>query len=671
MEDRPSPATHTVSPAEAAARRKAMTIDRHVIEAITPLVDCGRYPAKRIVGEPCVVEADIFRDGHDVIRAVIKWRRARDRRFSEAPMELVENDRWRGEFPLSENARYVFTIEAWTDRYASWLSDFAKKARAGRDVAPDLLEGIVLLQTIAARARGADRALLASVVRQAREYSGMGAAEAVGIVSAPEVVEAAARLGERAEANLAPGLFEAIADRPAARFGAWYEIFPRSQGAPGKAATLREAEERLRYIHDLGFDVVYLTPIHPIGVTNRKGANNQLSAGDSSPGSPWAIGNEAGGHTAIEPALGTLADFDHFVEAAAKLGMEIALDFAIQCSPDHPWVREHPEWFRHRPDGSIKYAENPPKEYQDIYPVDFDTPKRRHLFEELRRVVMFWADRGVKIFRVDNPHTKPVRFWEWLIGEVRSSHPETLFLAEAFTRPKMMKALAKAGFSQSYTYFTWRNTKSELTEYLTELTQTGMREYFRPNFFANTPDILTDMLQRGGPAAFRMRLALAATLSPSYGIYSGYELCENEAAAPGSEEYLNSEKYEIKARDWDRPGNIKEFVALINRIRRQNPALHGFTNLRFLPSDNDNVLFYSKISADGENRLLIAVNLDPFQWHDCTVTVPADVSGAAPGETYRVTDLLTGAAYTWGGSNYVRLDPRGEPAHILRVERQA
>ena len=655
--------------AESTARRKAIAIERHVIEDITPLVDCGRYPVKRIVGEQCVVEADIFRDGHDLIRAAIKWRRRQDRRFSEAPMEPLENDRWRGEFPLSENTLYVFTIEAWTDRYASWLADFAKKARARRDVASDLLEGIVLLQTIAARARGADRALLASVVKQARAYAGANAGEALDIVSAPEVVDAAARLGERSEANSAPSLYEVIADRPKARFGAWYEIFPRSQGERGQAATLREAEGRLRYIRDLGFDVVYLTPIHPIGVTNRKGPNNQLSADKSAPGSPWAIGNDSGGHTAIEPSLGTLADFDHFVDAAAKLGMEIALDFAIQCSPDHPWVREHPEWFRRRPDGSIKYAENPPKEYQDIYPINFDTPKRRQLFKELRRVVMFWVDHGVRIFRVDNPHTKPVDFWEWLIGEARSSHPDVLFLAEAFTRPKMMKALAKAGFSQSYTYFTWRNTKSELTEYLTELTQTGMSDYFRPNFFANTPDILTDILQRGGPPAFRMRHALAATLSPSYGIYSGYELCESEAAAPGSEEYLNSEKYEIKARDWDRPGNIKEFVANINRIRRENPALHLFTNLRFLPADDDNILFYSKNTPDNENILLIAVNLDPFRWHECTVTVPADVTGLAPGQTYRVTDLLTGDVYSWGERNYVRLDPGRQPAHILRVER--
>ena len=356
--------------------------------------------------------------------------------------------------------------------------------------------------------------------------------------------------------------------------------------------------------------------------------------------------------------------------AANRLGLEVALDFAIQASPDHPWVRQHPEWFRHRPDGSIKYAENPPKEYQDIYPINFDTGQQSELIEELRETVMFWVRRGVKIFRVDNPHTKPVRFWEWLIGAVQACNPEVIFLAEAFTRPKMMMALAKAGFSQSYTYFTWRNSKYEITEYLTELTQSQSAEYFRPNFFANTPDILTDILQTGGRPAFKLRLVLAATLSPSYGIYSGYELCEN-AAVPGTEEYQDSEKYQIKARDWDQPGNIREFAARLNRIRHDNPALQHFLNLQFLPADSEQILFYAKTAAGGGNLLLIAVNLDPRQWHECTVTVPPSLVGTAPGQSYRVVDLLTGSAYTWGERNYVRLDPQVEPAHIMRVESRA
>jgi starch synthase (maltosyl-transferring) len=617
-----------------------------------------------------VVEADIFRDGHEVIRAAIKWRRKEDSIFNEAPMAPIGNDRWRGQFPLRENTRYVFTIEAWTDRYASWVQDFVKKAVAGREVTSDLLEGIRLLQEIGVRTTGEASDMLEAALARARQCLATRPPAAADFLAAAEIEAVAAEYGERFEANSYSPLLEVVADRPRARFGAWYEIFPRSLAPPGHPAALRAAERHLHYIRDLGFDVVYLTPIHPIGHTNRKGPNNRLAADGSSPGSPWAIGSPAGGHTATEPSLGTLADFDHFVAAAERLGLEIALDFAIQASPDHPWVHEHPEWFRHRPDGSIKYAENPPKEYQDIYPINFDTEDQLELIEELRDTVMFWVERGVKIFRVDNPHTKPVRFWEWLIGTVQARHPEVIFLSEAFTRPKMMKMLAKAGFSQSYTYFTWRNSKYELTDYLTELSHSEMSEYFRPNFFANTPDILTDILQTGGRAAFKMRLVLAATLSPSYGIYNGYELCEN-AAVPGTEEYQDSEKYQVKRRDWDRPGNIKEFVALINRIRNNNPALQHLTNLQFLPADNDQILFYAKSNADRSNVLLIAVNLDPRQWHECTVTVPPSVVGAAAGQNYRVVDLLTGSAYIWGEHNYVRLQPEIEPAHILRVERGA
>jgi starch synthase (maltosyl-transferring) len=638
-----------------------------IIEGITPMVDCGRYPAKCIAGQPCVVEADIFRDGHQLLRAAVKWRRKDEEVFAEAPMAALDNDRWRGEFTPPENARYVFTIEAWTDLYASWLADFAKKVRAGRDVASDLLEGIALLEAIGRRARGEDLQLISVSLYTLRQTLDLEAA--LALVSAPGLVEAAARCGERFGATVYQPFIELIADRPRAAFGAWYEMFVRSQSPiAGRHGTFADAERRLSEIRDMGFDVVYLTPIHPIGKTNRKGPNNTVNGGPGSVGSPWAIGSPAGGHTAVEPALGTLADFTRLVQSANRLGMEVALDFAVQCSPDHPWVREHPQWFRHRPDGSIKYAENPPKEYQDIYPIDFDTPDQKGLLQALLEVVWFWVGRGVRIFRVDNPHTKPVAFWEWLIGEVQSRRPDVIFLGEAFTRPKMMKALAKSGFTQSYTYFTWRNTKYELTEYLTELSATEMSDYFRPNFFTNTPDILTSILQNGGPPAFKMRLVLAATLSPSYGIYSGYELCENRAAAPGSEEYMDSEKYQIKTRDWNRPGNIKEFVAQINAIRRGNPALHHFRNLRFLPADNDQILFYAKTSPDRRNVLLIPVNLDPVHVQECTVTVPPEVVDAAPGQRYRVTDLLSGAQYEWSQYNYVRLDPARQPAHILRVE---
>jgi starch synthase (maltosyl-transferring) len=640
---------------------------RHIIEAVSPSIDCGRFPAKRIVGDECVVEADIFRDGHEVVRAAVKWCRKGDAVLNQAPMVPVGNDHWRGQFPLHENTRYVFTIEAWTDRYASWVQDFVKKAVAGRDVNSDLLEGIHLLQELGERTAGIPRKSIEVALAKARECLAMRAGDAADFLGNDEIEAITAQYGEHFEANSYPQLLEVIADRPRACLGAWYEIFPRSLGKPGQPATLREAEHHLPYIRDLGFDVVYSTPIHPIGLTNRKGTNNRLAGDGSSPGSPWAIGSAAGGHTAIEPSLGTLADFEHFVATANRLGLEIALDFAIQASPDHPWVRQHPEWFRHRPDGSIKYAENPPKEYQDIYPINFDTEHQLQLIEELRDTVMFWIGHGVKIFRVDNPHTKPVRFWEWLISAVQARNPEVIFLSEAFTRPKMMKMLAKAGFSQSYTYFTWRNSKSEIIEYLTELAHGETREYFRPNFFTNTPDILTDILQTGGRPAFKMRLVLAATLSPSYGIYSGYELCES-AAVPGTEEYQDSEKYQIKARDWDRPGNIKEFVALLNRIRNHNPALHQLPNLQFLPADNDQILFYAKSTADSSNVLLIAVNLDPSQTHECTVTVPPSLVGIAPGQNYRVVDLLTGSVYTWGERNYVRLDPQVEPAHIMMVE---
>ena len=637
-----------------------------IIEAVEPAVDHGRYPAKRIVGEPCTVEADIFRDGHQIIRAALKYRRKSDESFAEAPMALFDNDRWRGEFIPSENTRYVFTIEAWTDLFISWLADFRKKVIAGREVASDLLEGVALIEKMTRRATTPDREILARGLEQLRT-SRNGFSSALKIVEEPSLVDAAERAGERFGLVRYEPHLEVIADRPKARFSTWYEIFPRSQTSDAsKPATLRDAERRLPAISDMGFDVVYLPPIHPIGKTNRKGPNNSLLGADAAPGSPWAIGNEAGGHDAIDPGLGTVADFQHFVTTAANLGVETAIDFAVQCSPDHPWVREHPEWFSHRPDGSIKYAENPPKEYQDIYPIDFDTKDQPGLMNELLRVVNLWIDRGVKIFRVDNPHTKPVAFWEWLIGSVQATHPEVLFLAEAFTRPKLMKALAKAGFTQSYTYFTWRNSKYELTEYLTEITGTAMREYLRPNFFTNTPDILPPLLQTGGPPAFRMRLVLAATLSSSYGIYSGFELCEN-AAVPGTEDYLNSEKYQIKVRDWHAPGNIREFIARVNEIRRDNIALHDFQNLHFLETDSDQILCYAKAARDRSNIIIVAVNLDPSQAHYCTVIVPPEVVGVAPGQTYPVTDLLTGANYTWSARNYVRLDPAVQPAHLLRV----
>jgi starch synthase (maltosyl-transferring) len=637
-----------------------------IIEGVAPSVDDGRYPAKRIAGEPCLVEADIFRDGHQIIRAAVKYRRKSEEGFDESPMVLIDNDRWRGQFLPKQNSRYVFTIEAWTDLFHSWLDDFGKKVQADRDVRSDLLEGITLLEQIAQRSPAAEQIRLGRCISQLRATRAYR--DALELVAQPEVVQIAERYGERAGLVHYEPLLEIVADRPKARFSAWYEMFPRSQSdVKGKASTLLEAERRLPAISDMGFDVVYLPPIHPIGVTNRKGPNNSLNGGGGSPGSPWAIGNAAGGHDAVEPTLGTLEDFRHFVATANRLGLETALDFAVQCSPDHPWVTEHPEWFKHRPDGTIRYAENPPKEYQDIYPLDFDTGEQAALSRELLRIVQFWMSNGVTIFRVDNPHTKPVAFWEWLISTVQSEHPEVLFLAEAFTHPKMMKALAKAGFSQSYSYFTWRNTKAELIDYLTELTASPIREYYRPNFFTNTPDILSGILQAGGPPAFKLRLVLAATLASSYGIYSGFELCER-AAIPGTEEPLDSEKYEIKFRDWDQPGNIREFLTRVNEIRRANAALHDFLNVQFLLTDNDQILFYVKTTPQKDNVILVAVNLDPLNTHYCTVSVPAEAVGVRPGQSFHVTDLLTGTIYTWSERNFVRLDPNVQPAHILRVD---
>jgi len=647
---------------------------RHVvIENVTPAVDGGRYPAKRIVGESCVVEADIFRDGHQKVQASVLYRHMFAEDFERAPMRLIDNDRWRGHFVADHNGRYLFTIEAWTDHFGSWLADLEKKLLAGRDARSDLLEGIELIEAAAgAAASREDSEILMSCASALRASEGRFY-RALELASQPKIARIVERAADRRDVTYYEPLLELIVDRPKARFSAWYEMFPRGQSTEaGKASTLSEAERRLPGISDMGFDVVYLPPVHPIGITNRKGPGNTLNGGDSSPGSPWAIGNGAGGHEAIDPNLGTAHDFEHFVTAAKNLGLETAIDFAVQCSPDHPWVREHPDWFSHRTDGSIKYAENPPKEYQDIYPIDFDTPDHARLFAELLRIVKLWVARGVKIFRVDNPHTKPVPFWGWLITEVQTEHPDVLFLAEAFTRPKVMKMLAKVGFSQSYTYFTWRNTKAELTDYLTELTQTEVREYLRPNFFTNTPDILSPILQSGGRPAFKMRLVLAATLASSYGIYSGFELCENEAV-PGTEEYRNSEKYEITFRDWHKPGNIREFIARVNQIRRDNAALHDFANLRFLPTDNDQIIFYTKSTPSRDNVILVAVNLDPYSPHYCTASVPADVIGVRPGQSYLVRDLLTGASYTWAEHNYVRLDPNvellGSPVLVAQILR--
>jgi starch synthase (maltosyl-transferring) len=640
-----------------------------VIENLQPLIDGGRYPIKRIVGEDLVVEADIFKDGHDIVAAILKWRVLGKHAWRETPMNFVDNDRWRGVCTLYDEAIHEYTVEAWTDTFRSWQAEFAKKFEAGiSDLRSEALEGAALVEGAAKRARNrADRKRLLEFSQQ---VSAGANSEIHAITQSDELEVLMATYPDRAAAAQYDPAPRVVVDRPAALIGAWYEFFPRSaEGQGDRGSTFRDCLPRVDDAKAMGFDVIYFPPIHPIGHTNRKGRNNSVSCEPGDPGVPWAIGGETGGHKAVEPSLGTLDDFDWLQKEVRKRGMEIALDFAINCSPDHPYVKEHPDWFYKRPDGTIKYAENPPKKYEDIYPLNFRCENWRDLWAEMKSIVLFWAERGVRIFRVDNPHTKPVAFWEYLIRGVREKYPDTIFLSEAFTRPKMMKALTKAGFNQSYTYFTWRNSKRELIEYFTELTQTEMSEYFRPNLWPNTPDILPFVLQEGGRPAFMIRVALAATLSPLYGIYSGYELCENQPL-PGREEYLDSEKYQYKERDWNTPGNIKNWIARLNKIRKQNRALQLYTNLRFHDAENDAILFYSKMTAARDDIILVVVNLDPYRKQSSFVYVPIESFGQIESDVYQVQDLLSGVTYTWRGRrNYVELDPEIQPAHIFLVRR--
>ena len=645
-----------------------LTLDTIVIEHVVPEIGGGRYPVKREVGDRIEVSADIFKEGHEALVAVLRYRPVEEDGWREAPMRLVDNDRWTGWFDLAENTRYRYTIAAWVATFESWRQDVLKKQRAQADLSSELLEGREWVRAAAARTPGDDRAALDDLL--ARWEAAPGQAERLRLLLRDDVARLVADHEERTALTVYKRELEVVADRPRARVGAWYGMFPRSQGSvPGRSATFQDCERRLPAIREMGFDVLYLTPIHPIGRTNRKGPNNTLRAGRNDPGSPYAIGNEHGGHDAVDPGLGTLQDFDHFVATVHAHDMEVALDFAINCSPDHPYVKTHPEWFYHRPDGTIKYAENPPKKYEDIYPLNFYCEDWQGLWLEMKRIIAFWIGHGVRIFRVDNPHTKPLKFWAWLIREIQTEYPDVLFLSEAFTRPKMMRALAKAGFSQSYTYFTWRNAKRELTDYLTELMQGETREYFRPNFFTNTPDILPEILQHGGRPAFKFRLVLAATLSPSYGIYNGYELCENRAVV-GTEEYLHSEKYEYKVWDWDRPGAITDYVTQINRIRRENPALQESENLRFYTTDNEQVLFYGKTTLDRSNTVLVAVNLNPFQAQTASLEIPLAALGLGAEDTYQLHELITDQRDLVKGAAYsLRLDPQKEPAAIFAVRR--
>ncbi len=643
---------------------------RVVIEALSPQIDCGRFSIKRVVGETVVVEASVFADGHDHVACQLLYWRENDKAMQSSPMIPLGNDRWRGEFRVVNVGRYEYTVEGWIDRFTTWRSDLIKRIDAGQDIHVDLLIGAQIVQDVASQATGEDAVLFRQCVRQLRENKDEESSKNAALDA--ELLQAVQRYPERHLATRYEQRLAVVVDREKARFSTWYEIFPRSCSTePGLHGTLRDCEAKLPYIAAMGFDVVYLPPIHPIGHTFRKGKNNSVSAQPDEVGSPWAIGSEEGGHTSVHRQLGTLEDFKKFISSAKSYGLEVALDIAFQCTPDHPYVKKHPEWFRTRPDGTIQYAENPPKKYQDIFPIDFESSEWHALWMELKEVVLFWMKQGVRIFRVDNPHTKPFSFWEWFITEIKNEDPEVLFLAEAFTRPHVMYRLAKVGFSQSYTYFTWRNTKEELTDYFNELTQTEVREYFRPNLWPNTPDILPEFLQVGGRPAFMIRFILAATLGASCGIYGpAYELCENAPYQPGSEEYLNSEKYEIKHRDLNAPWSLKDFIARINRIRKQNPALQSDRNLRFHGTDNPSLLCYSKTTDDLSNSIVVIVNLDSFRAQSGWIDLDLNSLGIDPAHSFEVHDLLGEGRYLWNGArNYVELLPESLPAHILHVRR--
>ena len=644
---------------------------RIVIERVAPEIDGGQFPIKRVRGETVTVEADIFVDGHEVISSALLFRRQQDKEWREAPMTALVNDRWRGLFVADEIGRYVYTVTAWVDRFESWRRDLRKKAEAGAHTDLDLIAGAQLIQDGSRRA-GADAKKLTDWAKSLRDPK-QSVPDRLALALSDDLAALVERYPDKQSATKYSKELYVFVDRERARFSSWYEMFPRSCAPePGRHGTLKDCENMLPYVAAMGFDVLYLPPIHPIGRTHRKGKNNAVSSAATDPGSPWAIGAAAGGHKAILPELGTLDDFKRLVRKAETLGIEVALDLAFQCSPDHPYVKEHPQWFRRRPDGSVQYAENPPKKYEDIYPLDFTSEHWRELWQELLSVVQFWIEQGIRIFRVDNPHTKPLSFWHWLIDEIKKKNPDVIFLAEAFTRPKVMNRLAKTGFSQSYTYFTWRNTKPELTQYFTELTRSEVREYFRPNLWPNTPDILNEYLQFGGKPAFMVRLVLAATLGASYGIYGpAFELLEHRAREPGSEEYLDSEKYEIKNWDRQKSESLREFVARVNRIRKENRALQSDHSLSFHDVDNEQILCYTKQSDDLSNVIVVVVNLDPHHVQSGRVKMPVETLQLDPAESYQAHDLLTGARFLWHGErNYVELDPQTAPAHILRIRRR-
>ena len=648
---------------------------RVVIENVQPSVDGGRFPIKRIVGDVVDVEADCFADGHDVVACALQWRRSAADPWRSAAMRPVGNDRWHASFVADASGPYQYTVLAWVDPVQSWQRDFARR------VDPDDLRvaaagGAELIEQAATRAGcSADSTLLHAWSRELAQ----GAAAVGGGADVAELKRLGTDESRSAIAQTYPDLrfalmhpqiFCVAVERARARFSSWYEFFPRSASEDARRhGNFADCEAWLPYVKHMGFDVVYFPPIHPIGRSRRKGPNDTLQSRPGDPGSPWAIGAAEGGHTAILAELGTLADFKRLVQRAAELDIDIALDIAFQCSPDHPWVSEHPDWFRRRSDGSVQYAENPPKKYQDIYPFDFETAQWRELWLALVGVIEYWIAQGVRVFRVDNPHTKAFPFWEWAIARVREAQPDVIFLAEAFTRPRVMHRLAKIGFSQSYTYYTWRNTKQELTAYFTELSQGSGREYFRPNVWPNTPDILPEALQYGGRAMFMARVAMAATLAASYGIYGpAFELLEHEAVRAGTEEYLDSEKFQRRVWDRSRPDSLAEFIAALNRARHANPALQSDAHLRFLDIDNEHLIAYAKTSPSGENAMVCVVNLDPHHTQSGWIDLDMGTFGLQPGQAYQLHDVISGAHYLWHGArNFVSLDPLRSPVHVMQL----
>jgi starch synthase (maltosyl-transferring) len=638
-----------------------------VIEGLTPEIDAGRFPAKRSLGDRVTVEADAFADGHDALACVMRWRHESSRAWNDVPMVPLGNDRWRGEFMVGELGRYLYTVQGWVDAFETWSRQFAKRVEAGQDITQELEVAARMIEAAAARADGSDSNRLQAYAAAMRKGRASASAALGG-----ELAQLMDHYADKSLAVTYSKELSVVVDPERARFSAWYELFPRSAGDPGKHGTFKDVERRLPEIAEMGFDVLYLPPIHPIGHTNRKGANNSTTAGSDEPGSPWAIGSEEGGHKSINPRLGTLEDFRHLVASAREHGLEVALDIAFQCSPDHPYTREHPEWFKHRPDGTIQYAENPPKKYEDIFPFDFETESWRELWDELLSIVLYWIDQGLTIFRIDNPHTKPFAFWEWLIGEVKRRHPEVILLSEAFTRPKVMFRLAKVGFTQSYTYFAWRNTTAELAQYFTELSHPPVSEFFRANLWTNTPDILTEYLQTGGGPAFAARFLLAATLGANYGIYGpAFELCEGRAREPGSEEYLDSEKYQIRSWNRDSPDSLRELITLVNKVRRENPALQSDRGLRFHPTENDHLIAYTKSTPDLADVVLTVVNVDPHHTQAGMITLPIEELGIRRDRGYQAHELLSGARYLWNGPrNYVEINPHSIPAQIFRFRRR-